>query len=350
MEEWIKENLEGTELYSIIRDKFGTRITREELYGLREKVNLDLRGDEFVLHMDHDILPLVWGPRLETIKESCRQILRTNGPTHPSSFLKPGGNPKLRSCPEGTPFQFVVPTIMMPKIESELEYILGDVRTAVGCRCYGGIGAEDCTLRCSTEGIARLYPDAGIEWDQSLWGAIDVANDDYWLVKPYIEIDEKNTTATVTSFWLRCYTDTQLAGFAYRVRNILINDGEYTYEHYRVIRNTPDTRNGGKDYRGFFFRLDSPDAGMIPPCVPTVSARFSRFLVGRGNATLEKIRAQTGISSLNLMVIPGNIHRLNVFTSREAISKEQLDKLMGTISHYHSQFDRPKSKPASSEW
>lgn len=329
-------------------------ITPSDIYAVRKQVSID---PATLLERIDEVVACVLRVQTHNDIAKCKLFLSRWGVEDLPCTACSRSHVTQCTLAPGNPIIYV-PIDLFDQVQAKFNDVVNDVRSSFRCPCHGGVGWKECSVQCTIDGISRVHSVRLRRWVPEMLEYCNPEIDsEFYLVKPYIEIIDSGPDVSpgIVAFRIHVYTWTQAAGIHYRIRAIL-SQLECTYSRYKVVTHEVPEYNLRQriyDHRTNFHRVLDPLTGELTPhagCIPAgaivVGPRVARMMVGKDHATISKIRKKLGIPSLNVMVIPCNIHGVNCITSREFIDAKKRSLILAEIET----FSRIVFRPVGDRW
>lgn len=296
-------------------------ITFFDVYERRNEVNIDAVA--FCNQLDK-IIDCVVQHQTHQITNLCEMILRNHQAHSHYCDLCPFTNCSFHI--KGNPVLYV-PKNMFLRVKQEFRQVISDIRGSFSCKCHGGVGQECCNYDCvvraiSTEHNTRLrpyIPEMNVYFDEH-------ASEVYPVVPRIKYVRE---TETDVYFTLQVYTKKQARSMHIRIRNLLA-DLPWPHRYWKIV-----TTPRSDDNRTQFNRIFAADgkvkrfAGAVPKNAISLTEPKAFNIISR----IEEYRTRWNLPSLQVKMIPCNLHRLYCLTCIEIVTADQSSRILRDLTN-----------------
>lgn len=296
-------------------------ITPFDVYERRNEVDIDVA----LFHAQLDVIidRVVQNQTSQTTR-LCDMILSDHQSESRFCKLCP-----FRNCSfnvKGNPVLYV-PKNMFTRVKYEFRHVISDIRGSFDCDCHGGVGQDCCDYDCVVRAISTSQDTRLRPYIPEMNVYLDERASEVYPVVPRIKFVCE--TDTDVYFTLHVYTQKQARSMHIRIRNLLA-DLPWPHRHWKVVT-TP--KSG--DNRTHFNRIFNADgkvnrfAGAIPKNAIVLTAHKASSIM----INLEEYRQRWSLPSLQVRMIPCNLHRVHCLTCTESVAADLSSRILSDLTN-----------------
>lgn len=220
-----------------------------------------------------------------------------------------------------------VPKKMFSRVRHEFRRVITDIRGSFDCKCNAGVGQDCCDYDCVVQALSTAHDTRLRPYIPEMDIYFDERASVVYPVVPIIKFVRE--TDVDVYFTLHVYTKKQARSMHIRIRNMLA-ELPWPHRHSKVIT-TP--RQG--DNRVAFNRILNRDgkvnrfAGAIPKNAIVVVENKALFIIDN----LYKYKERWNIPSLQVKMIPCNLHRLYCLTCTESVTANMSSRILSDLAN-----------------